>query len=57
MIAACKVFDRDPHVGAIVLTGNEKFFCGGADIKEMAHQTYADAISRNMFSGTISLQK
>jgi len=48
--AACKKFDTDARVGAVVITGNEKFFCGGADIKEMSNQTYADAIAKNMFA-------
>mmetsp|Transcript_12647 Transcript_12647/g.29755 ORF Transcript_12647/g.29755 Transcript_12647/m.29755 type:complete len:287 (-) Transcript_12647:315-1175(-) len=50
VIAACKVFDSDPNVGCMVITGNEKFFCGGADIKEMSDKTYAGAIATNMFS-------
>ena len=28
-----QVFDKDSRVGAVVITGNDKFFCGGADIK------------------------
>jgi enoyl-CoA hydratase len=33
-------FDSDPAVGAIVLTGSEKAFAAGADIKEMKDRTY-----------------
>ncbi len=33
-------FDADPEVGAIVLTGSEKAFAAGADIKEMQARTY-----------------
>jgi enoyl-CoA hydratase len=50
VIAACKAFDSDSRVGAVVITGNDKFFCGGADIKEMENMTYAHAISTNMFA-------
>jgi enoyl-CoA hydratase len=32
-------FDTDDEVGAIVLTGNERAFAAGADIKEMADST------------------
>lgn len=32
---ALSAFDADPAVGAIVLTGNERAFAAGADIKEM----------------------
>lgn len=49
IVAACKAFDADDRVGAVVITGNHKFFCGGADIKEMSGVTYGDAIARNMF--------
>jgi len=50
VIAACKTFDVDSRVGAMVITGNEKFFCGGADIKEMSSKTYGEAIAENMFA-------
>jgi enoyl-CoA hydratase len=37
--------DADPAIGAIVLTGSEKAFAAGADIKEMKDQTFADAFN------------
>ncbi|WP_458095465.1 enoyl-CoA hydratase [Roseomonas sp. WA12] len=37
---ALRSFDADPAVGAIVLTGSEKAFAAGADIKEMKDRTY-----------------
>ncbi|KAJ8097809.1 ClpP/crotonase-like domain-containing protein [Lipomyces tetrasporus] len=40
--AAMKEADTDPAVGAIVITGSEKAFAAGADIKEMKHKTFAD---------------
>jgi enoyl-CoA hydratase len=33
-------FDADPAIGAIVLTGSDKAFAAGADIKEMQARTY-----------------
>jgi enoyl-CoA hydratase len=33
-------FDDNPAIGAIVLTGSEKAFAAGADIKEMQNRTY-----------------
>lgn len=36
LVSACESFDRDPGVGAIVITGDERAFAAGADIKEMA---------------------
>jgi enoyl-CoA hydratase len=38
--AQLQVFDADPGIGAIVLTGSDKAFAAGADIKEMQHHTY-----------------
>jgi enoyl-CoA hydratase len=35
--------EGDPAIGAIVLTGSEKAFAAGADIKEMADKTYMQA--------------
>ncbi|CAA6604154.1 putative enoyl-CoA hydratase [Rhodospirillaceae bacterium LM-1] len=35
-------FEADPEVGCIVLTGSEKAFAAGADIKEMAPKQYMD---------------
>jgi enoyl-CoA hydratase len=36
---ALDAFDRDDAVGAMVITGNEKAFAAGADIKEMVDKT------------------
>jgi enoyl-CoA hydratase len=36
-------FDADPAIGAIILTGSEKAFAAGADIKEMQPRTYPAA--------------
>ena len=38
--AALKEFDSDPEIGAIVLTGSEKAFAAGADIKEMKDKEF-----------------
>eukprot|EP00744_Colponema_vietnamica_P017768 GILI01024999.1.p1 GENE.GILI01024999.1~~GILI01024999.1.p1 ORF type:complete len:277 (+),score=112.01 GILI01024999.1:84-914(+) len=43
-----RTLDSDPEVGAIVVTGSEKAFAAGADIKEMAPRTYMDAHRSNM---------
>ena len=39
---AIAAFDLDDSVGAIVLTGNERAFAAGADIKEFATQSLAE---------------
>ena len=36
-------FEADEEIGAIVVTGSEKAFAAGADIKEMQSQSYMDA--------------
>jgi enoyl-CoA hydratase len=36
-------FDADPAIGAIILTGSDKAFAAGADIKEMQPRTYPGA--------------
>jgi enoyl-CoA hydratase len=46
VFTAMEMFDRDPSIGCIVLTGNEKVFAAGADIKQMAD---TDAVT--MFAG------
>jgi enoyl-CoA hydratase len=40
--AALDAFEADDAIGAIVLTGSEKAFAAGADIKEMQSKTYMD---------------
>jgi len=39
---ALDAFEADDNVGCIVLTGSERAFAAGADIKEMASKTYMD---------------
>jgi enoyl-CoA hydratase len=42
---AIKSFEADPNIGCMIITGNEKAFAAGADIKEMADKTYNDALT------------
>ena len=39
---AMEHLDNDDTVGAIVLTGSEKAFAAGADIKEMQNRTFSE---------------
>jgi enoyl-CoA hydratase len=39
---ALDAFEADDNIGCIVLTGSERAFAAGADIKEMASKTYMD---------------
>ena len=47
---AAAEFDNDPGIGAIVLTGSEKAFAAGADIKEMSELTFADVFRADFFA-------
>ena len=42
---ALLAFDADPGIGAIVLTGSERAFAAGADIKEMKDRTYPAVVT------------
>jgi enoyl-CoA hydratase len=42
LLAAAEAFDADNNIGCILITGSEKAFAAGADIKEMAGQSYID---------------
>lgn len=40
---ALDAFEADPSIGCIVITGNEKAFAAGVDIKEMHKKTFVEA--------------
>jgi len=47
---ALKKYEEDKEVGAIVLTGSDKAFAAGADIKEMAPLTFSEAYVNNFIA-------
>jgi len=47
LMDALAAFDKNDAVGAMVITGNEKAFAAGADIKEMADQSIQQIIDRD----------
>lgn len=49
---AIGVADADPAVGAIVVTGSEKAFAAGADIREMSGRTFVDTFGEDMFTAS-----
>ena len=51
LIAAFAAFDADEGQRCAVLTGSEKAFAAGADIKEMADQGFASMYASNFFQG------
>jgi enoyl-CoA hydratase len=50
LVAALQGLDADDTVRAIVLTGSERAFAAGADIKEMAPKSYMDMYKTNFFA-------
>jgi len=50
LVAALEAWDLDDGVRAIVLTGSERAFAAGADIKEMAPKSYMDMYKENFFA-------
>jgi enoyl-CoA hydratase len=47
---ALRNFDNDAAIGAIVITGSDKAFAAGADIKEMKDITFAEAMERDFIA-------
>jgi len=49
--------DNDPNVRTIVISGNERAFAAGADIKQMAGRTAMDMLTIDQFSTWDSIRK
>jgi enoyl-CoA hydratase len=47
---ALDAFEADPGIGCMVLTGSDKAFAAGADIKEMKDQTYQDVFLKDFIT-------
>ncbi len=54
---ALKELDNNDDVRAIILTGNEKAFAAGADIKQMADKTAVDMMNIDQFSTWDQIKK
>ena len=48
--SAAAEFDADPGIGAIIITGSEKAFAAGADIKEMAELSFSEVFVADFFA-------
>lgn len=48
LMDALEAFDADPEIGAMVITGNDRAFAAGADIKEMAEASALEMFQREM---------
>ena len=51
LAAALGDADRNEKVRCIVLTGSEKAFAAGADIKEMSQKSFVDVFTADLFTG------
>ena len=52
-----KAWDKDPSIGCMVLTGSERAFAAGADIKEMADMTFPETYTQDMLGDWAELTK
>jgi len=57
LITALEAFDSDPSVGAMVITGDERAFAAGADIKEMTGANAVDMLLADNISRWDRLRK
>ncbi|KAG9315491.1 ClpP/crotonase-like domain-containing protein [Chiua virens] len=61
LLGALQRYDKDPTIGAIIITGNEKAFCAGADIKEQRELDFISAYNadylQNLNDGIASIHK
>jgi enoyl-CoA hydratase len=51
VVEEMRLMEADARIGAIVLTGSEKAFAAGADIKQMQSKTYVEAFMEDFFAG------
>jgi len=49
LAAALAVADADPAVRCLILTGSDRAFAAGADVREMAGKGFADAFGTDMY--------
>lgn len=50
LIVAVAAYDADEAIGCVVITGSEKAFAAGADIKEMQPKSYMDVYKEDLFA-------
>lgn len=57
VIKAAQNFDAEAKIGCIIITGSQKAFAAGADIKQMQPLSYVDAFTQNFFAGWDALSQ
>lgn len=50
LVDALEAFDRDDNIRVIILTGSERAFAAGADIKEMSDETTVSIMLKDQFA-------
>jgi enoyl-CoA hydratase len=50
VVTALEALDGNPEVGCFVITGSERAFAAGADIKELASKSYMDMFHEDFFA-------
>ena len=50
VMSALDVFEADPDIGCVIITGSERAFAAGADIKEMAGASTIEMHQRDQFA-------
>src|SRR5436190_22472840 len=51
LMAAIDAFEADTNIGCLLITGSDKAFAAGADIKEMMNKTYQEANMQDFGGG------
>lgn len=57
LMDALLAFEADEAIGAIVITGDERAFAAGADIKEMSEASAVEMLQRDMIGNFDAIQK
>jgi len=57
LVDALETLDKDDSVRCLILTGNDKAFAAGADIKEMADASAMEMIARDQFARWDKIRK
>ena len=51
LVETLEPLDQDPDIGCFVLTGSERAFAAGADIKELESKSYIDMLHEDFMAG------
>jgi len=57
LMRAMRELDSDPGIGALIITGDEKAFAAGADIKEMDGKTHIDMLMERSLADPFDLSQ